>query len=249
VDLFPPDVPGHPPPFPYCHDNVCVDACPDGFTNCDFGCVRMGTNENCGSCGNACTGGAVCVNGTECRCVAGQTQCNGQCVDLDNDPQHCGACPTVCTGGAVCHNRECISMCPAAPPPSTTSCDQSCVDLQTDVMNCGACGAQCHGGTQCLPNPNVPSIKTCQCPSGWVADAITGHCRDPQNDPDYCGTSPVRDCLQPLCVNGVCSDTCTDARPTICNRRCTNTMNDRDNCGVCGNACAVGALCVQGVCN
>src|SRR5687767_998891 len=67
--------------------DAAVDAPPDalmcsgtGEMICNNTCINTNTdNNNCGSCGNACTGG-TCQSGI--CCPTGQTNCGGTCVDL-----------------------------------------------------------------------------------------------------------------------------------------------------------------------
>lgn len=49
-----------------------------GGTCCKAGCVKLQTNSNnCGACGNVCTGWRKCGGG-KCVCISGSTLCNGQ---------------------------------------------------------------------------------------------------------------------------------------------------------------------------
>lgn len=55
-------------------------------------CTDLKSDEaNCGSCGNVCTIGTFCFNGT-CKCLEGETLCGGRCVDTSFDPNNCGKC-------------------------------------------------------------------------------------------------------------------------------------------------------------
>ena len=51
-------------------------------------------------CGKACKPGKACKNGLcegECiGCVAGETCCDGKCVNLLNDRDNCGRCTNAC---------------------------------------------------------------------------------------------------------------------------------------------------------
>lgn len=101
-----------------CVNGACQGDCAAGFGSCDptNPCeTNFSTDKNnCGACGNACSGdGQGCVNG-QCACVA-----------------NCGP------GGSVDANCQCT--CAAG----LTSCGASCVDTNTDVNNCGGCGQTC----------------------------------------------------------------------------------------------------------
>ncbi len=42
-------------------------------------------------------------------CSAGQTSCDGSCIDTQSDSQHCGACGNVCNEGEPCSEGTCLS--------------------------------------------------------------------------------------------------------------------------------------------
>ncbi|MAQ17718.1 MAG: hypothetical protein CMN30_23345 [Sandaracinus sp.] len=70
----------------------------DGVTCCgDRGCQVLGTPTACSGCGNVCANGATCVGGA---CCGGEDSafrdCDGECVDTDNDVKNCGACGNDC---------------------------------------------------------------------------------------------------------------------------------------------------------
>ena len=61
-------------------------------------------------------------------CPAGQTCCDGVCVNLSTDPLNCGACGHQCTGGTgegrCCSNGECVQFGETGPPPGAVClCD------------------------------------------------------------------------------------------------------------------------------
>jgi hypothetical protein len=107
-DLLPdlrPEPPPEPPPA--CTPTVCPP--PNGC--CHDVCVPLETSdEHCGACDRACTGGTVCSEGrcastdpcAACpgRCCGGRccsrTCCTAACADLMWDCRNCGACGTVC---------------------------------------------------------------------------------------------------------------------------------------------------------
>ena len=69
--------------------------CPEGQTECAGACADLQIDSaNCGSCGNACTGGKICQGG-QCKCPSTQTSCGTPevCVDLNIDNAHCGDAP------------------------------------------------------------------------------------------------------------------------------------------------------------
>jgi hypothetical protein len=79
----------------------CVEA---GGLFCNNVCGIWTDGTNCGACGVTCTKGP-CVAG-ECTvsCPAGQTVCDGNCADTQDDEDNCGQCGTYC-GGAP---SECL---------------------------------------------------------------------------------------------------------------------------------------------
>ena len=75
-----------------------------------------GDTHNCGGCGD----GESCVEG-DCvpsgECEPNETQCSGECADIESDPDHCGGCGSSCEDGEICEGGEC-SMAFSSPPPS-----------------------------------------------------------------------------------------------------------------------------------
>ncbi|MEY2931646.1 MAG: hypothetical protein RL033_2395 [Pseudomonadota bacterium] len=106
-------------------------------------CVDTTSNsQNCGSCGNVCTGGQVCDGGS-CACPSGQSLCDGRCVDPQSSLEHCGSCGNACVGGQVCDGGSCEC------PQGQTLCDGRCSDMQTDNAHCGSCTTRCGLGQGC----------------------------------------------------------------------------------------------------
>ncbi len=68
------------------------------------------SEENCGRCGR--------------KCGAGQTCCDGSCVNLTENEDHCGVCGNACGAGLSC-------------------CGSTCFNLNSDQNNCGSCGNGC----------------------------------------------------------------------------------------------------------
>jgi hypothetical protein len=67
--------------------------------------------------------------------------CEGECIDIQNDPDNCGGCGNVCPSSTpYCHAGVCAEERCA---PGLTWCDPGCVDLNWDPYNCGACYNQC----------------------------------------------------------------------------------------------------------
>ncbi len=77
-------------------------------------------------------------------CLAGELQCNGVCIDFNNDSANCGACGAVCRPGSSCVAGVCTCL------SGLTGCNGDCVDLMNDVANCGTCAVACAAGEACV---------------------------------------------------------------------------------------------------
>ena len=90
-----------------CSSGECVTECRPEQTLCGQGCVDNLENDSahCGACDNACAALRECVGGS-CQCVAGTTECGGDCVDTSVSSAHCGACGHQCQSG-VCVSGGC----------------------------------------------------------------------------------------------------------------------------------------------
>lgn len=99
--------------------------CPSGFEDCDANYLNecetnvMNDVNNCGVCGNFCSGlyavlNAACSGGN-CvivSCIPGYDDCdgypgNGCEEELSNNIYHCGSCYNACPPGYVCNNGNC----------------------------------------------------------------------------------------------------------------------------------------------
>jgi len=144
--------------------DALTDADPDGG-----GCGDTKTDPaNCGSCGNACKPGRVCVGGT-CTCPSYQSLCGDVCIPTTADAKNCGGCGKTCPAGQACSAGECSSTCLSG----LTACAGACVDLSTDNDHCGVCGTKCATGTACVdgkcrPATGLPTTAP-TCPEGGPA--------------------------------------------------------------------------------
>ena len=135
---------------------------------CQGKCVSPASLGNCGTCGNVCKTGEVCISdisangGFACHqeCSPGQTKCGDACSNLLSDDANCGACGHVCPLGQTCSNGGCCS-------PGLTSCSGVCSNLNIDDSNCGGCttetenhacgaGQSCNSGVCQTPPPPPP---------------------------------------------------------------------------------------------
>ncbi len=87
---------------------VCAD---DNLLVCSNSCINPQTDSNnCGACGNVCTGSSICSSGM-CRpsCQVSETLCSDTCVDIQTDPNNCGACGQVCLANQSCTAGSCVA--------------------------------------------------------------------------------------------------------------------------------------------
>ena len=144
-------------------------ACPAGQAACSGACVSLTTNQNCGSCANACSGGKTCQGGV-CACPQGQTECGGVCRDLATDVANCGLCGSACGTGQSCVGGQCA--CPSGQElcPGNNTCVQNCPSGQTlNVTTCQCENVVCQPGTTigcpsgqaCCPNATPEGTPAC----------------------------------------------------------------------------------------
>lgn len=185
-------------------------------------------------------------------CPSGQTECSGQCVDLNSDEANCGQCGSACPFSQVCNNGSCQTQC----APGETVCNGQCINNQTDPNHCGGCNVACRSGEVC-------NNGTCEagnsCIPGAPCNADSNGCT--QDICDSSGTcvvgTPVScddglSCTQDSCVStGNNTYTCDFqlvGSNTICSGQCVDTNSDPSNCGGCNVACSAGQSCNNGVC-
>jgi hypothetical protein len=236
---------------PDCEDGVCiVDDCEAGYDNCNDeeedggyadGCETnlLNDEDNCGSCGNACSaehGTATCVSG-KCQiesCEAGYDNCDDGAEDggyadgceteTASDKENCGGCGEMgvncdaafsslnATGRCVssaCRVDDCFDTFGDCDDDPNNGCES---DLRIDERDCGGCLREC------------------------IAAGTEG---SPGNE----------------CVGGECVPSC-DANHLDCDGVGENgcevdRLTDDEHCGACGSACAdVGGTnsCSNGVC-
>lgn len=109
--------------------------CNAPMTVCNGSCVDTKTDQqNCGNCGNACTGGQTCSE-SQC-CSSGQTVCNGACTDTSSDLNNCGGCGQTCAG--TCNGGNCVV---SSKPPQGSCVDSLCTDnIDPQVPGCDSTG-------------------------------------------------------------------------------------------------------------
>ncbi len=249
------------------HCGTCAIACPS-YETCTGGtcqcptaaapnlCGTACTNEqtdsaNCGSCGHACSGGQTCSAGA-CACPAGQTLCNGTCVNvLGTDVNNCGACGTVCAQlphvsgtGLSCSAGKCAYTC-AAGYGDCGNTGTGCSTALGTTTNCASCGAGCSGATSVCSASGATFACTNGCAAGQ--SNCSGTCSTLQSDGSNCGACGKACPAAETCQSGTCACP-TTGNPNFCGSVCTNTNTDSQNCGSCAHACPSVQSCQAGAC-
>jgi hypothetical protein len=159
-----------------------------GYGVCNNQCRLLGTSTDCAACNDAVPTGGSCFNGTPV-CPAGESVCNGACVNLQTNSTHCGACNTPVPTGQVCRNGA-----PACATAGHTYCPAQmvCANLQTSSSHCGACGAAVQAPFVCRNGaPSCPNTTDTYCPAQNVCANLqtsTSHC-------GACGNAVTRGCV------------------------------------------------------
>lgn len=133
------------------HQQCCSGRCRDGRckgngdggnpSTCSATCGGCCSGKTCqaGTSDTACgQGGEACVDcgdnaqcsGGDCLCDEGFDACDGECVDMQTDPDHCGLCGKICEGGTECVGGICNC------PEGTRDCNGRCIGLDDC---CGVC--------------------------------------------------------------------------------------------------------------
>jgi hypothetical protein len=96
-----------------CFSGECE--CESGMQDCGQSCVSLQTNQNCGGCGKACSGGLVCCGGAHPHC--GPRRPDSECIQ---SCEHAAA--------------ECVANC------GSPGCKQSCAEHEKACeKNCQGC--------------------------------------------------------------------------------------------------------------
>lgn len=189
----------------------------------------------------ACGSGGV-VGG---KCRSGYSNCNGVCVDLQNDFESCGSCGNVCPGELACVNGLCGGE------------DGGVVRPEGGASGVGAGEAGSDTGGSQGGRGELPDGGFFDSPVDGRPDAEAPlECLPPHDSPSHCGDCDTR-CEAPnaLCApdgNGgfECVPRC-ESPYVECQGQCLldpdDFLNDPNNCGQCGRRCP-SDICQQGTC-
>lgn len=238
-----------------------ISRCADNFGDCDTdpsnGCeTPLGTSDNCGRCGDRCTGATPACDGATraCNsgCSGGAVRCGGVCIDTRANANHCGGCGRVCnlaSATARCEMGTCvIDSC----APGFADCDRNpangCeVNIRTSLTHCGTCGRGC-------APPNAAAVcangicSYAMCSTGFAdCDGIPANgCEvDTRTSLPNCGM--CRAACMPFnatasCVSGACGYTACAASFADCDGNRANgcevdTRVAPAHCGGCRRSC------------
>ena len=168
----------------------------------------------------------------------------------------------ICPKNYSCYSGTCALMICNA---NEVFCDEHCVNPLTDSTFCGASGS-CSAledtrGTDCRAQETGQSCQNgeCRCMVGMVYHE--GKCRNPLNDPAYCGPKGITCDNGEVCDNGECrKNACEDPTQELCvvggANACVRIFADEaDHCGACNYRCAEHPMnhatanrCVDGKC-
>lgn len=261
-----------------CGSGLCeLVACEAGWSDCDGdasnGCeVRLGTLQNCGSCGSGCS----LPHATE-GCTAGECMVLGcdppwgdcdmvaatGCETLLNTATNCGTCGAPCVlahANESCEHGSCrLIDCETGFGNCDGIAENGCEMRVDTVDHCGACARICdlaHAGETCADG----RCRLGTCDLGW------GDCND--NDADGCeaplvGLATCGACDAP-CDLANASETCADGSCRIagcdggwgdCNDvaadGCEASLASDTHCTGCGRPCVLPnalASCASGTC-
>jgi hypothetical protein len=174
-----------------------------------------------GSSSSTGTGGGMCANG--------QSQCMGNCVNLNANSKFCGACNTQCQGTDLCAAGVCIpgASCPPALPDKNDT--GGCTDKKTDPTCCGANCTKCTDGLACV-------ASECRTPMSCTGKLCSNSCTDVSTDPLNCGACGNVCKSGQVCSAGVCTGSCGMGLTQCCGK-CVDLTTDPANCGGCNPSC------------
>ncbi len=163
------------------------------------------------------------------ECAADYIDCNGQCVDAQNDPANCGGCQRACADGVSCSNAMCEGTTEGGAGTSGNG----------GAGNGGDSGAggDSGSGNGVAGDDDAGNLSDAH-PDGDAA------CLPPYNRPSACGDCQTQcPTAKPVCSpdgmgSFVCVPKCTGIL-VECGNQCVDpaTFDTADSCGSCDNKC------------
>jgi len=181
------------------------------------------------------------------ECSPIETDCSGECKNLQTDVSNCGTCGNACSSGQICCSGQCVN-----PTALTTCgiCSNNCASQGFDLC----CNGQCRsttGLTSCgVCSNNCLSQGANLCCNGVckIASALTscGSCSNDCTSLGLCCGTTCADINSPQTC-GSCTNQCTPGK-SCCSGQCFDLQTDSLNCGACGSPCSSGQICCNGQC-
>jgi hypothetical protein len=174
---------------------------------------------------NAVVGGA---------CAPGYTDCDGQCVELSDDPSNCGACGHVCTTGA-CVAGSCGGRLDGGPDGAADARRDSTKDGPThdatDAIALDTGSDASHGDGSMDGKPGDGAAD------GKLGDGNPADGKQADGEPS---DAPPRDGMP---GDSTSPDGTSDARVDGSADGCTPPYTTTTSCGACGTACMAAQVC------
>jgi len=180
--------------------------------------VALGFPAACGSSG---------VVGGHCR--ANYIECDGRCVDAQNDPAHCGTCSNSCDSETTCERAMCVAR------------EGGAGDAGSSGNMAGAGGTSNAGAGGALGQAGEGGEAAT---AGTAGEAGAANCTPPFDRPEHCGScghrcqAPTANCTPDGAGSFECVASCSE--PLVeCNGQCVDPppYDTPARCGTCDNDC------------
>jgi hypothetical protein len=261
-----------------CRNGKCeITGCAPGAARCNNSaeCRSLATDpQNCGQCGQVCTGAAMLCAGGKCTpqmCSTNRADCDAdQSNGCENDltsPQNCGVCGQRCQdpshANAACRAGACaIGSCQEGWKDCDGEFSNGCeVNIRT-TNDCGDCAKPCiaaNADTSC--SSGTCQITTCSDGRGNCNNQLVDGCEADFGLPATCGGCGIKcaalmDVASSSCDDGRCSLVCAGGKAD-CDSNVTNgceaDLGNAATCGSCRNNCnqlanVMSATCDGGTC-
>ena len=249
--------------------SVCGPPCSVGSILCEDACASLNSDSNnCGACGNVCSGGTTCISGI--CCLPGQAACGGVCTSTQSDDNNCGNCGVICGSGLSCVSGSCCSTC-ASSCYATASGPSS---AQTATVTCGSGDALLCPPSGC-PNQErcIVAENNCNCTLRYdnaasamaVCDPSTacaqvgaacggggccsgGQCNNSASPRVCVASASCGVSWTPTEAGGPCA-TSADCCDAVCPTGGGQCGGPSNNCNSAGGSCARGSDCCANQCN